>query len=177
MPSALVSYQLPAASISPGESFRAIFYFENRAPIDANLNVLVRIVGRGWAGISAQRRLALGAATSSWAQGVVWPDGHDLMIPAGTPPGYYRVEVGFYDPATGELLNAVQTSSGEPIGDIVALDFIRVGEPPSRPAQPLQPPAELGGVVRLTGTNWRDASGASVRARPPGAAPRRSVSI
>ena len=159
----LVSYQLPAASISPGESFRAIFYFVNLAPIDSNLNVLVRIVGPDGQELSRNEGWPWGAATSSWQRGVVWPDGHDLAIPTGAVPGYYRVEAGFYDPSGGELLDAVLARTGEPAGDLVTLDYIRVGEPPTRPAHPLTPPADLGGLVQLTGADWRAENDASLR--------------
>ncbi len=159
----LVSYQLPAASISPGESFRAIFYFVNLAPIDSNLNVLVRIVGPDGQELSRSEGWPWGAATSSWQHGVVWPDGHDLAIPPGAAPGYYRVEAGFYDPAGGELLGATNARTGEPAGDLVTLDYIRVGDPPTRPAHPLTPAADLGGLVRLTGADWRAESGAGLR--------------
>ena len=152
----LVSYQLPAAAISPADSFRAIFYFVNLAPVDNNLNVLVRIVGPDGQELSRSEGWPWGSATSGWQQGEVWPDGHELAIPPDTTPGWYRVEVGFYDPATQELLDAVQVSSGETIGDVIALDYVRVGELPSGPKQPLSPPAELGGLVRLTGADWQD---------------------
>ena len=156
----LVSYQLPAAVISPGESFRAIFYFVNLAPIDSNLNVLVRIVGQDGQELSRSEGWPWGSATSGWQQGEVWPDGHELSIPADVAPGWYRVDVGFYDPATQELLDATQVRSGETIGDVIALDYIRVGELPSDPKRPLSPAAELGGLVRLTGADWQDESGA-----------------
>src|SRR5690606_31912612 len=124
----LVTFQLPAATIQPGETVRAIFYLVNLAPIDTNLNVLVRVVGPGDVEIARAEGWPWGAATSGWQQGVVWPDGHDLTIPRDTPPGYYRVELGFYDPATQELLPAVQTATGAPLGDLVTVDALQVGE-------------------------------------------------
>jgi hypothetical protein len=86
----LVSYQLPAAAISPGDSFRAIFYFVNLAPLDDNLNVLVRLVGPGngpnGEDLSRSEGWPWGAATSDWRQGEVWPDGRELAIPADAIP-------------------------------------------------------------------------------------------
>ena len=158
----LVSYQLPAAPISAGETFRAIFYLANLAPLDRNLNVLVRVVGADGSEIARSEGWPWGAPTSAWPQGEVRPDGHDLTIPTDTPPGYYRVELGFYDPATQELLPATKPGSGEPAGDLVPLEFIQVGQPPHRPDHPLKPPAVLGDQVSLLGATWRDASGAVV---------------
>lgn len=162
----LASYQLPAATISPGDSFRAIFYFANLTEIDTNLNVLVRIVGPdgGPDGqvLARSEGWPWGAATSEWQQGEVWPDGHELAIPADAEPGWYRVEVGFYDPTTQELLDATRAAGGETIGDVIALDYIRVGDLPSGPGRPMKPSADLGGVVRILGADWLDTTGSAV---------------
>jgi hypothetical protein len=156
----LVTFQLPAAVITPGETVRAVFYWLNRAPIDANLNVLVRVVGADGREIARDEGWPWGAATSGWQVGEVWPDGHDLTIPADTPPGHYRIDVGFYDPATQELLPAVQAASGAALGDLVTVDTIQVGELPP-PARPLQPPAALGDTILLLGADWQRADGAA----------------
>lgn len=163
----LVTFQLPAAPIAPGETVRAIFYLVNRAPIETNLNVLVRVVGPGEVEIARSEGWPWGAATSSWEQGVVWPDGHDLTIPPDTPPGYYRVELGFYDPATQALLPAVQTATGTPQGDLVTVDVLQVGEVADDYDQPLTPPVHFGGALRLQGVDWQqpdDATGGAALA-------------
>ena len=155
----LASYQLPSGVIYPGETFRAIFYFVNLAPIDHNLNVIVRIVGPDGQEVARSEGWPWGAATSGWQKDEVWPDGHDLSIPDDTVPGWYRVDVGFYDPVAQELLGATQTVSGEPIGDLIPLDYIQVGELPSKASRPLSPPADFGSIIRLTGAIWRNGSG------------------
>lgn len=157
----LVSYQLPAATISPSDSFRAIVYLVNLAPMDSNLNVILRIVGPDGQEVARSEGWPWGAATSDWQPGDTWPDGHELTIPADAAPGWYRVDVGFYDPATQELLSATSASSGEPVGDLVTLDYVRVGQLPEGAEQPLQPAAELGGIVEFTGVNWLDETGAT----------------
>ncbi|MFN2199583.1 MAG: ArnT family glycosyltransferase [Caldilineaceae bacterium] len=158
----LASYQLPSAVVYPGETFRAIFYFVNLAPIDHNLNVLVRIVGPDGQEVARSEGWPWGAATSGWQKDEIWPDGHDLSIPGDIVPGWYRVDVGFYDPVAQELLGATQTTSGEPIGDLIPLDYIQVGELPSTANKPLSPPANLGGIMLLTGADWRDNSDAEM---------------
>ena len=170
----LVTFQLPAATIQPGETVRAIFYLVNLAPIDTNLNVLVRVVGPGDVEIARAEGWPWGAATSGWQQGVVWPDGHDLTIPRDTPPGYYRVELGFYDPATQELLPAVQTATGAPLGDLVTVDALQVGELPDAYGQTLTPPVLFGDDLALQGVDWQQADGTSLA---PGAAITAGTSI
>ena len=83
----LVSYQLPAAAISPGDSFRAIFYLVNLAPIDTNLNVLVRIVGPDGQELARSEGWPWGAATSDWQLDEIWPDGHELADTGGRRAG------------------------------------------------------------------------------------------
>ena len=146
----LVTFQLPAAMIVPGETVRAIFYLVNQAPIDTNLNVLVRVVGQDGTEIARAEGWPWGAATSTWTLGELWPDGHDLTIPTDTPPGYYRVELGFYDPATQGLLPATQSLTGQPLGDLVTVDTLQVGSLPE-PGQALTPPVAMGEDLTLQG--------------------------
>lgn len=148
----LVTFQLPAAPIAPGETARAVFYLENRAVLDTNLNVLVRVVGPDGAEIARRDGWPWGAATRTWQPGVVWPDGHDLTIPAATAPGYYRVELGFYDPATQALLPAAQAATGAALGDLVTVDVLQVGALPP-PAAPLTPPVAFGDALTLLGSD------------------------
>jgi hypothetical protein len=170
-PIRLVSFQLPAAAVSPGESFRAIFYFVNRAAIAENLNVLVRVVGPGDTEIARSDGWPWGSPTSTWQMGDVWPDGHDLAIPRSAAPGWYKVQVGFYDPATQALLPAQRAATGEPLGDLVTVDYVRVGSPVLKPPQVLEPAVIFGQTARLAGIEWLDARGRRLdpaRARPAG---------
>lgn len=164
----LVTFLLPAAMIQPGETVRAVFYLVNQAPIDTNLNVLVRVVGQDGVEIARSEGWPWGAATSGWQQGVLWPDGHDLTIPADTAPGYYRVELGFYDPASQELLPAVQAATGQPLGDMVTIDTLQVGELPE-PSELLDSPADFDDSLSLRGVtlepNGNVAPGTTLTAR------------
>jgi hypothetical protein len=155
----LVTFQLPAAPVMPGETVRAVFYLLNRGPITTNLNVLVRVVGPEGVEIARTEGWPWGAATSTWQPGVVWPDGHDLTIPADTPPGYYRVDLGFYDPETQELLAAVQPATGAALGDLVTVDTIQIGELPAHPQQAFDPPVLLGDQIALLGADWQSGDG------------------
>jgi 4-amino-4-deoxy-L-arabinose transferase-like glycosyltransferase len=148
----LVTFQLPAAMILPGETVRAVFYLVNQAPIASNLTVVVRVVGQDGAEIARAEGWPWGAATSTWQQGVLWPDGHDLTIPADTPAGYYRVEVGFFDPDTQALLPAVQAATGTPLADLVTIDTLQVGALPE-PAELLAAPVYMGESITLRGVS------------------------
>jgi hypothetical protein len=155
----LATIQLPAAAISPGEPFRAIFYFANRSPIATNLNVLVRIVGADGEEIARSEGWPWGSPTRAWQAGEVWPDGHEIAIPADAAPGYYKVELGFYDPATQALWPATRAATGELLGDLITVDMIQIGKPDNRPDLSLQPAPLLGDQVRLLGASWQDEQG------------------
>ena len=157
----LITYQLPASTIAPGDSFGAIFYFENLAPIATNLNVAVRVVGIDGQELIHSDGWPWGSPTSTWPLHDIWPDGHTLIAPKTAPPGYYKVQVGFYDPANGKLLPATRAATGEALGDLVTLDYIQIGDVPARPELPLHPPANLGDQLQLLGASWRDGTGAA----------------
>ncbi len=113
---------LPNAPLDPGERFVATFYLQGIQPMERDLNVLVRVVGADGEELLRDEGWPQGRPTSTWQPGAVWDDGHELTIPDGTAPGYYRVEVSFYDPATLETL-----------GDPATAGYLRVGEPPDTP--------------------------------------------
>ena len=50
-----------------------------------------------------------GAATSDWQPGTIWPDGHEIALPATMPPGCYRVDISFYNPDTFDPLGETFT--------------------------------------------------------------------
>jgi hypothetical protein len=54
-----------------------------------------------------------GMPTASWATGQIIADQYPLQIPAGTPPGAYRIVVGMYNPLDGTHLIDTRTGDGE----------------------------------------------------------------
>jgi hypothetical protein len=155
----LNSYELTAGVVQPGEDIHPILYFENLAPIAADLNVLVRLVGADGAEIARDEGWPWGAATSGWTVGDIWPDGYTLTLPATTPPGYYRLEVGFYEPSSQAPLRATQAISGAALPDWVPLDYIQVGPLPQEPAMPLAQPYHVGELATLLGYSTTTSAG------------------
>ena len=72
-----------------------------------------------------------------------------MDIPEGTPPGLYRMEISFYDPATFDHLPAVQVNTGRPVHDPYVLDYLLVGDWPPAPKGKLAAPVRLGDQVQL----------------------------
>jgi hypothetical protein len=63
-------------------------------------------------GLSAQidsPPLAGARPTTGWLPGEYLTDSYNLVLPAGLPPGTYRLEVGLYQPNTGERLPVTGT--------------------------------------------------------------------
>ncbi|MEZ4677381.1 MAG: hypothetical protein R2932_24505 [Caldilineaceae bacterium] len=155
----LNAYELTAGMVQPGATVHTIINLENLAPIAENLNVLVRLVGMDGTELARDEGWPWGAATAEWKTGEIWPDGHALAIPATTTPGYYRLEVGFYDPASQTLLHATQANSGKALPDLVPLDYIQVGDLPQAPAVPLAEPYQLGERATLVGYTTETSTG------------------
>jgi hypothetical protein len=114
----LGGYTTPEQPVQPGDTVDLSLYLQNRSAIDDNLNVLVRLVGVDGSELLRDEGWPWGSPTSIWALEDVWPDGHQLAIPETAQPGYYAIEVVFYNPADLELF-------GEP----AVIGHLAVGNP------------------------------------------------
>ncbi|MGB0383683.1 MAG: phospholipid carrier-dependent glycosyltransferase [Ardenticatenaceae bacterium] len=130
-----------------GLTARLTFYLENIAPLDKNLNVLLRLVGRDGNEVWRDDGWPFGSPTSAWALGEIWPDGHALTLPKETPAGYYRLELSLYDPNTFDSWPISDAWTGEPLGDTLVVDYLLVGERPDIPAD--APSYDLDSLIRL----------------------------
>ncbi len=144
----LGAVDLPAESVVPGATVPLTLYLGRGAPIDRNLNVLVRVTGAGGEEIARSEGWPFGSATSTWGAGEMWPDGHQLAIDPAAAPGIYRVEVSFYDPET--LAD---------FGDVATAGYLAVGGDTPAAGAPL---ATFGEGVDLLAVETGDA------AWPPG---------
>lgn len=158
----LNAYELTAGLVAPGETLHTTFYLENLAPIANDLNVLVRLVGADGVELDRSEGWPWGAPTSTWEPGVIWPDGHDLTIPATATPGLYRLELRFYDPETGESLVATQANTGAALGETVLVDFVTVGTESPAPAYKLEQSYTLGGWTDLIGYTAETSAGRQI---------------
>ncbi len=138
----LVDHKSPVVA-QPGVSVQVTFELQNLAPLDRDLNVLVRVVGATGEELARDEGWPFGSPTSAWDTRDVWPDGHRLAVPADAAAGYYRLELSFYNPATLATLPATDARTGAALGNAVVVDYIRIGDPPTRPAHALSPPADF----------------------------------
>lgn len=144
----LLAYEFEQTQANPGDSFQATLYEQALAPINANYNVLLRLVDEAGTEVWRSEGWPWGAPTTDWEPREVRPDGHTVTLPADLPPGLYRYLVSFYDPETLELLLLTDPETGAPTGgDEQAIALLQVGMPDTVNAQ--QPAWEFGGVLAL----------------------------
>lgn len=124
----LVAYELPEQPLAPDESAGvATFHLQNRAPIAQDLNVLVRLVTPDGQEVWRDEGWPFGSPTSTWQPGEIWPDGHELTLPADLAPGTYRLELSFYDPVTFDALSAINPRTGAALGSVLVVDEVTIG--------------------------------------------------
>jgi mannosyltransferase len=125
----LVGFDLQPAD--PGPSPAALdltVYWEALAPMADRFKVFVHLVGAGGpADLHAQADAYPHFPTNGWVPGEYLEDRVHLDLPAGLPPGDYRLLVGFYDEGGGARL-PVHSAGGALLGDSYELISLTVGE-------------------------------------------------
>jgi hypothetical protein len=136
----LLAHELDKVVAAPGDEVFAQFYLHSMAPMDVNYNLLVRLIDAEGNEIWRADGWPWGAATRDWPVDEVRPDGHHIQIPAGTPPGLYKLTMSFYDPSSFDTLPVLSAVDGALI-DAGTRDvaLIRVGEAPAAATQFAQP--------------------------------------
>ena len=118
----LLGYALDRAEAKAGERLRLTLYWEALGTPQVSYTVFTHVIdgeGRVW-GQQDNAPQQGQAPTTGWLPGEVVVDEYTMPVPAQTPPGSYTIEVGMYDPATGQRLG---TSGGE---DRVLLAQVKV---------------------------------------------------
>jgi hypothetical protein len=154
----LVYYDTFSGAMVPGQRFDMTIYYVKTGPLDINVNLKLRLVNPdGHTLLLKEGWPDNGVATAKWEIGEILRDNSTQVdIPEGTPPGLYRMELSFYDPATFDHLPAVQLSTDQPVADPYVLDYLIVGDWPPAPAGKLDTPVRLGDAVQLNAASSVD---------------------
>jgi hypothetical protein len=151
----LVGYDQSPPSARPGQAITLTLYWQPQSEIEHDYTSYVHLVNEAGQGL-AQSDHQLGGTyypTSLWRPGEVLRDQHLLNIPAGTPPGIYRLVAGMYLYPSMEALG-----SGTDIGLLAVKDAAGV-----RTTLPddVQHPAEVsfGDRIMLLGYDQELAAG------------------
>jgi hypothetical protein len=150
----LTGYALSTDQPEPGDDVILNLYWQAIRP-ERNYTVFVHVVGadgQGLTQVDGQPFLGLYSMVTHWPRDRSVTDTRRLSLPADTPPGRYRLEVGLYDaddPDAEPL--PVLDAEGNEMGRSLILDFLRVNVPPVlAPSQPVET-GNLDNLVRLLG--------------------------
>ncbi|HUX88507.1 MAG TPA: hypothetical protein VMW65_16005, partial [Chloroflexota bacterium] len=119
-------YDLSSRAIKPGAGLTLALYFKAEAGVPKDYKAFVHLLS-AQGHIVAQRDRPLshrGQPSTKWNLGESDREGYDLLVPVGTSCGQYDLEIGLYDPSSGQRL---RIKSGPETGaDTVLLPAVRV---------------------------------------------------
>ena len=129
----LVAASLPEeTTFGPGETVPLTLYWRANGPVPDAYKVFVHITNSEpdsstsssiW---GQQDQIPGGTApTSSWLTGDQVIDSYNVLLDSSIPSGVYAVQVGLYQPSTGQRLPAI-SSDGVPLGDSAVILTIEI---------------------------------------------------
>jgi mannosyltransferase len=147
----LLGYTLQTSQLAAGDIGQFTFFWQaDRTPSERYKVFLHLLDEEGH--IVGQRDAEPGGGvrlTTLWEPGEVVADNHGLPVHPATPPGPYRVEVGVYNPDTGQRL---VTAKGETQVWLEPLSVVRSPAPAPLAALGMQHATEAGfGALTLVG--------------------------
>ncbi|MGC9359025.1 MAG: ArnT family glycosyltransferase [Anaerolineae bacterium] len=98
-----------------GQAVGVNLLWRAQQPIEDNLSVFLHLLdvdGRRWSQVDELLRDESGLTVSLWGRGTEHLSRHLIELPAGLPPGTYRVQVGLYILPEGSHLMATPTDGG-----------------------------------------------------------------
>jgi mannosyltransferase len=110
---ALLGYSLLNDRLAAGDIAAVTLFWQAEQTPAARYKVFLHVLDGG-NHIVGQRDAEPGGGvnlTTLWNPGEVVADNHGIPIHPATPPGVYRVEVGMYDPETGQRLTTSEGAS------------------------------------------------------------------
>jgi hypothetical protein len=125
----LLGYAVEQETITPGEPVRMSLYWQTEAPIDNQFKVFTHLLGDVF---NAETENFLWGQqdnepannrrpTNTWRPGEVIVDAYAMPTALNAPEGSYTLEIGLYNPVTGERLLIVD-DAGNVTADHVILD-------------------------------------------------------
>jgi len=125
----LVGYDLPDPRIRPGQPLRLVLCWEARGPTEVPYTVFTHLLGPDGRVVAQKDGPPRGgeAPTTGWLSGEVIMDEYMIPIPLELPPGPFQLEVGMYDPSTGDRLPIYDTEGNRLPGDRVLLTSLQGG--------------------------------------------------
>jgi hypothetical protein len=150
----LTAYALSTDHAQPGQEVALQLFWQAIQP-ERNYTAFVHVVGadgRGLTQLDGRPLLGLYDMTTHWPRDRAVVDERHVTIPADTPPGRYRLEVGLYD---ADDLKAeplpVLDANGVLAGRSLTLDYLHVDVPHAPEPSCALAEGNLGSIVSLLG--------------------------
>jgi hypothetical protein len=129
----LLGYDLGIETVEPGSTVPLTLYWQAREPVEQRYKVFTHLLGETY---NARRGSFLWGqqdnepaggtrATSSWRVGEIIVDKYGITLDTGIPSGRYAIEIGLYEPATGERLSVLD-GDGNAAADHLILTYVQV---------------------------------------------------
>jgi spermidine synthase len=139
--------------LGAGDILRLALQLEALRDLDRDVKIAVRLIGAEGHVVASSDRLPRDAPTAGWKAGTRVLDRIGILIPPGTPPGRYRIDLDLYRPADGGRLTPAQPNApGQRVllGDVTIRETNRAFPAEAVEAAALSS-ATFGNAVRLAG--------------------------
>jgi hypothetical protein len=129
----LLGYDLAAEELKAGDSVDLTLYWQARQSIGQRYKVFTHVLGEVYNperdnflwGQQDNEPAGGTRATSSWRVGEIIVDKYGITLDTGIPSGRYAIEIGLYEPATGERLSVLD-GDGNAAADHLILTYVQV---------------------------------------------------
>jgi hypothetical protein len=129
----LLGYAMETESPQPGDALRLTLYWQAQAVLEKRYKVFTHLLGDIYNaesnnflwGQQDNEPVSNTRPTPTWRTGEVIVDSYAIPISASAPAGDYRLEIGLYDPVTGERLMVVD-EEGTAVADHLILATITI---------------------------------------------------
>ncbi len=127
----LLGYDFSATTVRPGEKLTVTLYWAYRQPSPVDHTVFIHLLDQGSQiqGQADRRPEGGGLLTSGWVMGDVLIDRFEVPVKAEASAGMLRVELGFYDLATGKRLPLVRDGQAAGEDSLIVPATIAVENP------------------------------------------------
>jgi hypothetical protein len=156
----LTAYTLAATQLAPGAQTELALTLESWQPIPTEYALATRLSDAGGQVIWEEQSWPSGRNTTTWTPFHPYSDVRTVKIPPDARPGTYVLQAYFTDPATFAKLPAARLPEAAPLGEVVTLEYVNVGDAPASVTPDTPALADFGGELSLTGlvlperANW-----------------------
>jgi hypothetical protein len=124
----LVGLDASTNQVSAGDTLNVRLYWQVESEFDQDYTAFIHLIGPdGLLHGQVDQTPGAGAyPTTGWLPGEFITDDYAIPIPQDAPAGAYQIEIGMYDPNTGQRLSVCQSDSCDQVDDKVLLPSLTV---------------------------------------------------